>query len=205
MLYLQYYKGSVFLRSMKHKIVLILLLMSVVGLCEARSTKKYWHRGVEIENGDTIAHYQLYPVFCFAKGLDRRKYRRLILAVKKVYPIAMLAKEKMKSMEDELAALPTKKEQRQYIKSIYHEILDEYTPTIKSMTRTQGRVLIRLIDRETEYTAYEVLHEFRGAFVASFWQGVGRIFGQDLKSEYGSNKEDQVIEQILIYYKAGLL
>ncbi|MFI3278603.1 MAG: DUF4294 domain-containing protein [Rikenellaceae bacterium] len=190
---------------MKYQILLIFLFIVVLSPCKARSPKRYWHRTVEVERGDTIIHYKMYPVFCFAKGLDKQKHRRLILAVKKVYPIAMLAKEKMAAMEEELAALPTKKEQRQYIKGIYREILDEYTPTIKSMTRTQGRVLIRLIDRETEYTAYEVLHEFRGAFIASFWQGVGRIFGQDLKSEYGSSNEDQIIEQILIYYKAGLL
>ena len=119
--------------------------------------------------------------------------------------IAQIAKAKMATMEEELCRLPTKKAQKEYIKQIYHEIKDEYTPVLKHMTRTQGRVLLKLIDRETEYTAYEVLKEFRGGFVAGFWQGVSKIFGQNLKSEYDKEGEDRMIEQIVIYYEAGLL
>ena len=119
--------------------------------------------------------------------------------------IAQIAKAKMATMEEELCRLPTKKAQKEYIKQIYHEIKDEYTPVLKHMTRTQGRVLLKLIDRETEYTAYEVLKEFRGGFVAGFWQGVSKIFGQNLKSEYDREGEDRMIEQIVIYYEAGLL
>jgi len=101
--------------------------------------------------------------------------------------------------------LPTKKAQKEYIRQVYHQIKDEYTPVLKHMTRTQGKVLLKLIDRETEYTAYEVLKEFRGGFVAGFWQGVSRIFGQNLKSQYDKDNEDKMIEQIVIYYEAGLL
>lgn len=97
------------------------------------------------------------------------------------------------------------KAQKEYIRQVYHQIKDEYTPVLKHMTRTQGKVLLKLIDRETEYTAYEVLKEFRGGFVAGFWQGVSRIFGQDLKSQYDKDNEDKMIEQIVIYYEAGLL
>lgn len=168
-------------------------------------TKGYWHQEWVEEDGEKIAMIHVLPVRCFARGLDARRYWRLVQAVKKVYPVAKLAREKMSDMEGELAKLETKKEQKAYIKDIYNELLEEYTPVLKKMTRTQGRVLVRLIDRETEYTAYEVLHEFRGAFVATFWQGIGRLFGQDLKSEYGSSKEDQIIEQIIIYYEAGLI
>ena len=119
--------------------------------------------------------------------------------------IAQIAKAKMATMEEELCRLPTKKAQKEYIKQIYHEIKDEYTPVLKHMTRTQGKVLLKFIDRETEYTAYEVLKEFRGGFVAGFWQGVSKIFGQNLKSEYDREGEDRMIEQIVIYYEAGLL
>ena len=66
-------------------------------------------------------------------------------------------------------------------------------------------LLLKLIDRETEYTAYEVLKEFRGGFVAGFWQSVSRIFGQNLKSEYDREGDDKVLEQIVLYYEAGLL
>lgn len=125
--------------------------------------------------------------------------------VKKVYPIAKTARAKMAEMEAELLRLPTKKEQRAYIKQVYDEIKDEYTPVLKHMTRTQGRVLLKLIDRETDRTAYDVLREFRGGFVAGFWQGISKIFGQDLKSAYDKEGEDRIIEQIVAYYEAGLL
>ena len=121
------------------------------------------------------------------------------------YPIAKVAKARMADMEEELCRLPTKKAQKEYIRQVYHQIKDEYTPVLKHMTRTQGKVLLKLIDRETEYTAYEVLKEFRGGFVAGFWQGVSRIFGQNLKSQYDKDNEDKMIEQIVIYYEAGLL
>ena len=73
------------------------------------------------------------------------------------------------------------------------------------MTRTEGRVFLKLIARETDYTAYEVIREFRGGFVAGFWQGVGRLFGHNLKTGYDKEQEDRVLEQIVIYYEAGLL
>lgn len=101
--------------------------------------------------------------------------------------------------------LADKKEQKAYIKQVYNEIKEEYTPVLKHMTHTQGRVLLKLIDRETEYTAYEVLKEFRGGFVAGFWQGVSRVFGQNLKSKYDREGEDRMIEQIVVYYEAGWL
>ena len=90
------------------------------------------------------------------------------------------------------------------LKGIAAAIKKEYTPVLKHMTRTQGRVLLKLIDRETKYTAYEILREFRGGFVAGFWQSVSRIFGQNLKSEYDREGDDKVLEQIVLYYEAGL-
>ena len=139
------------------------------------------------------------------KKADLRRYRKLVEAVKKVYPVAQAAKAQMVQMEAELLRLETKKEQKQYIKGIAAAIKKEYTPVLKHMTRTQGRVLLKLIDRETKYTAYEILREFRGGFVAGFWQSVSRIFGQNLKSEYDREGDDKVLEQIVLYYEAGLL
>ena len=178
---------------MKKWILLIALLAAALSQAQAQGGRGFWHQEWTVEKGDSIPLVHL------------RRYRRLVDAVKKVYPIAQIAKAKMATMEEELCRLPTKKAQKEYIKQIYHEIKDEYTPVLKHMTRTQGRVLLKLIDRETEYTAYEVLKEFRGGFVAGFWQGVSKIFGQNLKSEYDREGEDRMIEQIVIYYEAGLL
>lgn len=195
---------------MRKWLIVTLLLLLVEGDAMAqRRTKASPTRGIRrsgwaIMGSDSTLQVDILPVYVFNRKADLRKYRRLVDAVKKVYPLAQIAKQKMHDMEDELLAL-SKKEQRKYIKQCYKQILDEYTPVAKRMTRTQGRVLVKLIDRETDYTAYEVIREFRGGFVASFWQGIGRLFGHNLKSEYDKENEDRVLEQIVLYYEAGLL
>lgn len=159
----------------------------------------------QVVAGDTIPHVRIRPVWVFARGADLRRYRKLVAAVKKVYPVAKIAMARMTEMEAELQRLPTKKAQKAYIRGVYRQIKEEYTPVVKHMTRTQGKVLLKLIDRETDYTAYEVLREFRGGFVAGFWQTLSRVFGQDLKSEYDAEGDDRLLEQIVRYYEAGLL
>ena len=158
-----------------------------------------------VERGDSIPLVHILPVCVFDRQADLRRYQKLVRAVKRVYPVARAARAKMAEMEGELLRLPDRKAQKAYIREVYRQIKEEYTPVAKHMTRTEGRVLLKLIDRETDYTAYEVLREFRGGFVAGFWQGVSRIFGQNLKSEYDKEGEDRIIEQIVVYYEAGLL
>lgn len=185
--------------------LLVLGMLLALHPAAAQSGRGYWHQEWSVERGDSIPLVHVLPVYVFSRPVDLRRYRRLVDAVKKVYPVAKIARAKMAEMETELARLPTKKAQKEYIKTVYDQIKEEYTPVLKRMTRTQGRVLLKLIDRETEYTAYEVLREFRGGFVAGFWQGISKIFGQDLKSQYDREGEDRIIEQIVIYYESGLL
>lgn len=181
------------------------LCVAALPEAQAQGGRGFWHQEWTVERGDSIPLVHILPVYVFSRPVDLRRYRRLVDAVKKVYPIAKIARAKMADMEKELCSLPTKKEQKAYIKGVYNEIKEEYTPVLKRMTRTQGKVLLKLIDRETEYTAYEVLREFRGGFIAGFWQGVSKIFGQNLKAEYDREGEDRIIEQIVLYYEAGLL
>lgn len=190
---------------MKKWLLLIVAIFALHSGVRAQSGPGYWHHDWVVEKSDTLDRFFALPVYVFSRGVDLRRYRRLVDAVRKVYPIAKIARERMADMEAELSRLPTKKAQKEYVKGVYKQIKDEYTPVLKHMTRTQGMVLLKLIDRETEYTAYEVLKEFRGGFVAGFWQGVSRVFGQNLKSEYNKTGEDRMIEQIIIYYEAGML
>ena len=179
---------------MKKCLLILVILVAVSPGVRAQGGRGFWHQEWTVEKGDSVPLVHILPVYVFSRPVDLRRYRKLVDAVKKVYAIAKVAK-----------ARPTKKAQKEYIRQVYHQIKDEYTPVLKHMTRTQGKVLLKLIDRETEYTAYEVLKEFRGGFVAGFWQGVSRIFGQNLKSQYDKDNEDKMIEQIVIYYEAGLL
>jgi hypothetical protein len=187
---------------------MLLFLLAVVSFAlpgYAQRIPGVAHQEWLTEQGDSVANIYVLPVYVFSRGVDLRRYRKLVAAVKKVYPVAKIARARMAEMEAELQKLPTKRAQRAYIRSVYDQIKKEYTPIVKHMTRTQGRVLLKLIDRETDYTAYEVLREFRGGFVAGFWQTVSRVFGQNLKSEYDAKGEDRLIEQIVCYYEAGLL
>lgn len=195
---------------MKKWLIVGMLLLLAAGEVTAQQQVAKRPRGARrsgwaIMGSDSTLQVDILPVYVFNRPADLRKYRRLVDAVKKVYPLAQIAKGKLYEMEQQLLTIRGKKRQRAYIKHCYNQILEEYTPVAKRMTRTQGRVLVKLIDRETEYTAYEVIREFRGGFVASFWQGVGKLFGHDLKSQYNKEDEDRVLEQIVLYYEAGLL
>ncbi len=192
---------------MKRYIVLVVLiaLLASTATAQSKRPKGHWHQEWTEVDGERMPHIHILPVYVFSKGIDKRKYWRLVNAVKVTYPLAKTAKVMMAEMEDELASIESEKEQKEHIKEVYNQLLEQYTPTLKKMSRTQGRVLLRLIDRETEYTAYNIVHEFRGRFLAGFWQGVSKIFGHDLKAEYGQAEEDAIIEQIVIYYEAGLL
>lgn len=189
---------------MRKTLLLLLFLACVAAEAQAQRLRGVLRQEWIVEKGDSIPSIEVLPVYVFNRPIDLRRYRRMVDAVKKVYPLAQLAKAKMREMEEQLLTLD-KKEQRAYIKKCYKEVLDEYTPVAKRMTRTQGKVFIKLIDRETDHTAYELIKEFRGGFVASFWQGIGRIFGHNLKVEYDKEHIDKVLEQIVVYYEAGLL
>lgn len=193
---------------MKKGISVLIFFLAV--FCTACAEAQPGRRGYVLQEwmvvkGDSIPLIHIAPVYVFDRPVDLRRYRKLVDAVRKVYPVAQLARVKMAGMEEELLRLPGKKAQKAYIKEMYEQIKEEYTPVLKKMTRTQGKVLLKLIDRETEFTAYEILKEFRGGFVAGFWQGISRVFGQNLKSEYDKDGQDRVIEQIIVYYEAGLL
>ncbi len=172
---------------------------------QERRARGYTRAWVEVEKGDSVQNIAVLPIYVFRRPADMRKYQRMVIAVKKTYPIAKYARRRMAEMEEKLLTLPTRKAQKAYTKQIEQEIKEEYTPVLKKMTRSQGKVLLKLIARETEYSSYEIVREFRGSFTAGFWQGVAKIFGANLKTEYDREDEDRMLEQIVTLYEAGLL
>ena len=186
-------------------ILLFLLLLPLSLSAQRRDDRGYWRQEWSVENGDSVAVIHLNPVRKYARKPDMRRYARLVRAVKRVYPIAEEAKVLMRTMESELLALSNKKQQKLYIKGIEKRLIREYTPVLKKMTIYDGRVLLKLIDRQTDDTAFEIIKEFRGGFEAGLWQALAKIFGNNLKTDYDPETDDFLLEYVVTLYEKGLL
>jgi Domain of unknown function (DUF4294) len=154
---------------------------------------------VEIKEVTVYAHPQ------FAKKSDFRKYERLVYNIKKVYPYALLVRNKLLKVNSDMGNLKSDKERKEYMKKVEKEVFADYEGDIRDMTITQGRILIKLIDRETQNTSYSLIKDYRGKLSAAFWQGIARIFGTNLKEEYDPVGEDFLIESIIQEIDAGNL
>lgn len=156
-------------------------------------------------NGDSTLHITVMTVPIYKRNKDIRNYQRMIKAVKKVYPLAIEAARRMENLDERLAEFERRKDQKGYTKTIEEALKEEITPMLWKMTRYEGVILLKLIDRETNHTAYNIVKDFRSGFTAGFYQMLARLFGNNLKLEYDPQGEDAMLEQIVLYYKAGLL
>lgn len=161
------------------------------------------------DNGDTIPTVTLEPITVaetrvFASKREERKWSRLKRDVAKVYPYSKLAGKKLKQYNDAMA-LMNPKEQKKMLKKAEDELKAEFEGDIRNMTLNQGRILIKLIDRESGNTSYGLVKDLRGSFQAVFWQSVARIFKTNLKSSYdpNANTEDRMIEDIIASIEDG--
>ena len=136
---------------------------------------------------------------------EYRKYERLIYNIKKVYPYALIVRIRLNQVNEEMKSITSEKERKNYIKDVEKDVFAEYEGDMMNMTITQGRLLIKLIDRETQNTSYSLIREYRGKLTAAFWQGIARIFGSNLKEEYDAYGEDALIESIIKEIDAGRL
>jgi len=135
----------------------------------------------------------------------KRRYRRLIINVKRAYPYAKIAGIRLKELDDHLVTLKSEKERKEYIELAEKDIMDEFEKEVRHLTVTQGIILVKLIDRETGRTSYQVIRELRGGLTAFFWQGIARIFGNNLKAEYDPDNNDRIIEDIVQGIEAGFI
>jgi hypothetical protein len=116
-----------------------------------------------------------------------------------------MAGKKYDEVSEHMLSLTTERERREYIKQVEAEIMDEYEDDLKKLSITQGRILLKLIDREIGETSYDLLKELKGTFSAVFWQALARIFGNNLKSEFDPNGEDKLLNEIMILLENGQL
>lgn len=164
--------------------------------------------GVVIIEDDTLPEVHLRPVTItdFREKRSKRyqrKWDRLMKRVVKVYPYAQVAGELMREYDRQLSNLPTKKDRKEYLKMAEEELKKEFEGEIRNMTVSEGFILIKLIDRETGDTSYELIKQLKGGFSAFMWQAVARIFGSNLKENYDQDGEDEMIEEIVAMIEAG--
>lgn len=154
---------------------------------------------VEIKEVTIVAR----PTSVNAKRSVFRKYQRLVDNIKKVYPYALMVRRTLGEVNEEMKGMETERERKDYIKDIEKKVFGEYEDDMRNMTFTQGKLLIKLIDRETQNTSYDLIKDYRGKLSAAFWQGIARIFGTNLKEEYDAFGDDALIELIINEIEEG--
>ncbi len=127
-----------------------------------------------------------------------RHYNKLYRRVKKVYPFAKVANERISEIEKNVANYRTKREKKQYLAIQEKKLRKEFEKELVKLSFSEGRILIKLIDRETGDTSYELIKDLRGNLSAVFWQSIARLFGSNLKATYDSENDDKLIERIIV-------
>ncbi len=150
-----------------------------------------------------LEQIDVYPRVPFT--MNAKRYAKLIAKIKKVYPVAKDAALEMGKYNAEYRDIKSDRERKKYIKKVEKELYRKYEGQMKRFSASEGRYLMLLIDRETKETSYELLKELKGSFAAFFWQGIAKIFGNDLKEPYDPAYKHFVIEQIVQMIEKGTL
>ena len=186
------------------RLLLVIALLSVFSFT-SYTQDKLLIAPFTIVNGDTffISDVPEVKVLAFKKKEEHKKYNILKRRVLKVYPFAMSAKEKLMNIEVGLDSIPKRRHKKRYTKEVAKWVKEEYADRLKNLTMSEGKILVKLIYRETNTTSYEIVKSYRGRFNAFFWQTMAKFWDNNLKTEYDpvNNREDMLIEHILIQAK----
>lgn len=191
-------------------IALYCLSIGSISAQQSRSDKRVTDSiAVQIKNGDTLYLAYLHDLYVFPpmkfKNQKQEKfYWRTVRDVKKTLPIAKILNQEM-IRTDHIMSQMTKREQRRFWKNYEKILYSQYEDQFRKMTASQGQMLMKLIDRESGKTSYNVIKQYKGGFVANFWQAVAKMVGNDLKAEYDGNDADQITERIILLVEAGQL
>jgi hypothetical protein len=162
-----------------------------------------------IVDGDTIAVIQLQEVniisWASLSSREARQMTRLIKNVKITYPYAHLAGVMLEEYRDILEACPDDKARRQVMKQVEDQLEEQYGKDLRNLTISQGKILLKLVDRETGNSSYDLVSDLRGEFRAVFYQTFARIFGLNMKLRYDPEGEDKEIESIVRMIENGQL
>lgn len=180
-------------------ITLLLLLYAISGFTQSKQLV-----GTIFHQGDTIPHVLLESANIYGRGRHAARYfrrekrnLRLEYNVRKVYPYARIAANKVNEIERRLSQITKESERRKILKEEYSQLMKTFKAPLMKLSITQGKILIRLIYRETNHTSFAHIREYRGTVNAYFWQSIALIFGNNLKTAYDPQGEDAEIEKIV--------
>ncbi len=172
---------------------------------------KGYYRFVD-EYGDTcrmtiLRDVVVYPPLKFKNKKQEEFYWRTVRDVRKTLPYAKLAFSTLCETYEYIQTIPDKKEREKHLKNLEKDIFERYKPVIKTFTKGQGKVLLKLINRETDQSSFNIVKAFLGSFRAGFWQTFGRFFGMHMKAGFhpDKNEEDAIIERIATLIEQGAL
>jgi hypothetical protein len=163
-----------------------------------------------IDRGDTIATVQLreviiYPEIKFKNKKAKQNYDKLVRDVKRTLPYAKMVYYTLIETYEYMETLPNDKAREKHLKRLEKELFQEYKPELRKLTLSQGKLLIKLIDRECNQSSYNILRAYLGSFRAGFWNIFAGVFGASLKSEYDPKGKDALTERVAMMVERGLI
>lgn len=163
-----------------------------------------------VYEGDTIPYVKLPTVYIFKplkfkNKRDMNKYYKLIRDVKKVLPISKEINHAIIETYEYMMTLPNEKARQKHMKAVEKSLKEQYTPRMKKLTFAQGKLLIKMIDRQTHSTGYELVKAFMGPFKAGFYQTFAALFGASLKKQYDPTGDDALTERVILMVENGQL
>jgi hypothetical protein len=166
--------------------------------------------GFVVQGRDTLYHYIFNDMYCYPPMKFKNKkqeqfYWKTVRDVKKILPYARLVSRTVYEANRQLGQIHDEKERKIFLKKTEKDLFKRYEKELKSMSINQGKLMIRLIDRECNQTSYAIIKTYKGAFSAWMWQAVAKLFGSDLKAEYDVQNKDKIIERVIILVEAGQL
>ena len=187
-------------------------MMCFLTIPELKAQDSPQHKGYMVKvcvyEGDTIPYITLrtvyvYPKIRFKNKKQERYYYKLVRDVKKTLPIAKEIRGIVIETYEYLETLPNEEAKEKHIKAVEKGLKEQYTPRMKKLTFSQGKLLIKLVNRETDSSSYELVKAFMGPFKAGFYQTFAALFGASLKKEYHPEAEDKLTERVVLLVENG--
>ena len=194
---------------MKKRLLHIILLLAVS--MQMFAAEAYLDScALSIKDGDTLYlawlhQIWVYPPLKFKNKRQEKFYWKTVRDVKKCLPYARMISKDMAYADAEMAKLPDKKSQRKWWKSYEKYLYKKYEKDFRGMYASQGMMLMKLMDRETDRTSYELIKQYKGKAAANWWQFIAKLFKNDLKEEYDAEDKDRIIERVINLVEAGQL